>query len=75
MRHRGVPPDDEVELRQLPPVVNLVGDEILTGAVALHNGRHHVLRHIGIVGQKLLGVLGEAVAAIAERRVVIVFQR
>ncbi len=22
MRHRGVPPDDEVELRQLPPVVN-----------------------------------------------------
>ncbi len=51
---------------------NFVGNEVLTGAVALDNGGHHGLRYIGIVGQKLFGVLREAVAAIAKARVVIV---
>ena len=49
-----------------------VGDEVLAGAVALDDGRHHVLGHVGIVGQQLLGVLGEAVAAVAEGGVVVV---
>ena len=51
---------------------DFVGNEVLTGAVALDNGGHHVLGHIGIVGQELLGVLGEAIAAITKRGVVVV---
>ena len=51
---------------------HLVGNEVLTGAVALDDGGHHILRHVGIVGQELFGVLWQAVAAIAEARVVIV---
>ena len=51
---------------------DLISNEVLTGAVALHNGGHHVLGNIGIVGQQLFGVLGQAVAAIAEAGVVIV---
>ena len=51
---------------------HLVGDEVLARAVALHDGRHHVLRHVGIVGQQLLGVLRQTVAAVAEARVVVV---
>ena len=38
-----------------------VGDVVLTRAVALDDGGHHVLRHVGVVGQELLGVLGQAV--------------
>ena len=49
----------------------LVGNEVLAGAVALYNGTHHVLGHILIVGQELLGVLGQAIASITEARVVI----
>ena len=51
---------------------HLVGNKILASAVALNDGRHHVLGHICIVGQKLLGVLGQAVAAVAEARVIVV---
>ena len=51
---------------------HLVGNEVLTGAVALDNGGHHVLGNIGIVGQQLFGILGQAVAAIAEAGVIIV---
>ena len=51
---------------------DLPGDEVLPRAVALHDGRHHVLRHVLVVRQELLSVLGEAVAAVAERRVVVV---
>ena len=36
---------------------HLVSYEVFTGAVALHNGAHHVLRHICIVGKELFGVL------------------
>ena len=50
----------------------LARDEVLARAVALHDGSHHVLGHVGVVGQQLLGVLGEAVAAVAERRVIVV---
>ena len=49
----------------------LVGDEVLACAVALDDGLDEVLRHVFVVGQQLLGVLGQAVAAVAERRVVV----
>ena len=44
---------------------DLVGDEVLPRPVAFDDGGHHVLWDILVVSQKLLGVLGEAVAAIA----------
>ena len=49
----------------------LVGNEVLTGAVALYNGAHHVLRNICIVGQELLGVLGQAITTIAKAGVIV----
>lgn len=51
---------------------HLVGDEVLAGAVGLHDGLDKVLRHVLVVGQQLLGVLGQAVAAVAEAGVVVV---
>lgn len=51
---------------------HLVGDEVLAGAVGLHDGLDEVLRHIPVVRQQLLGVLGQAIAAVAEARVVVV---
>ena len=50
---------------------HLVGYEILTGPVALHYSRHHVLWNIGVICEQLFGVLGKAVASISERRVVV----
>lgn len=43
-----------------------VGDEVLAGAVALNDCRHHALRHISIVGEQLLGILWKAIAAVAK---------
>ena len=51
---------------------HLVGDEVLAGAVGLHDRLDQVLRHVPVVGQQLLGVLGQAVAAVAEAGVVVV---
>ena len=51
---------------------HLVGDEVLAGAVGIHDGLDQVLRHVPVVGQQLLGVLGQAVAAVAEAGVVVV---
>ena len=48
-----------------------VGYEVLTGAVRLYDGFDQVLRHIGVVGQELLGVFGQTITAVAKRRVVI----
>ena len=48
-----------------------VGDMILACAVAFHNGGDHILRHVGIIRQQLLGVLGQAIAAVAEGGIVI----
>ena len=82
LHRQAIDTDGDIFLRALTPVAisgiiaglaeYLVGNEVLTGAIALDNGGHHVLGHIGIVGQKLLGVLGEAVAAIAKTWVVVV---
>ena len=49
-----------------------IGDVVLARAVALDDGGHHVLGHVGVVGQELLGVLGQAIAAVAEGGVVVV---
>ena len=51
---------------------HFVGDEVLAGVVALHDGLDQVLGHVPVVGQQLLGVLGQAVAAVAEGGVVVV---
>ena len=53
-------------------VQHRVGDVVLAGAVALDYGLNQVLRDIGIIGKELLGVFREAVAAVAEGRVVVV---
>lgn len=45
---------------------HLVGNEVLARAVALYDGRHHVLGNVGVVGEQLLGVFRQAVAAVAE---------
>ena len=49
-----------------------VGNKVLSCAVGFHDGRHHILRNILEIGQKLLGVLGQAVAAVAEGGVIVV---
>jgi len=50
---------------------DLLGDEILARAVCLHNRMDQVLRYIAVVGQQLLGVLRQAIAAIAKAGVVV----
>ena len=49
-----------------------VGDEFLADGIALHHGLDHGLRDVLVVGEQLLGVLGQAVAAVAEAGVVVV---
>ena len=49
-----------------------IRDKILAGGVALNDSFDQVLRHVFVVGQQLLGVLGQAVAAVAETGVVVV---
>ena len=51
---------------------HLVGHEVLAGAVGVHDGLDQALGHVLVVGQQLLGVLGQAVAAVAEAGVVVV---
>lgn len=51
---------------------HLVGHEVLAGAVGVHDGLDQVLWYVLVVGQQLLGVLGQAVAAVAEAGVVVV---
>ena len=51
---------------------HLVGDEVLARAVGIHDGLDQVLGHVLVVRQQLLGVLGQAVAAVAEAGVVVV---
>ena len=49
-----------------------VGDVVFAGAVAVDDGLDEVLGHVVEVGEQLLGVFGEAVAAVAEAGVVVV---
>ena len=48
-----------------------VSDEVLTSAVAVNYRLDQVLRDVSVVRKKLLRVLRKAVAAVAERRVVV----
>ena len=52
-------------------VEHAVGDEVFARGVGVDDGAHEVLRHVLVVGQELLGVLRQAVAAVAERGIVI----
>ena len=45
--------------------------EFLACAVCIHNGFDKVLRHLIVVGKKLLGVLRQAVAAVTEAGIVV----
>ena len=36
----------------------LIRNEVLAGAVALHDGSHHVLGNVLVIGQQLLRILG-----------------
>ena len=49
-----------------------VGNEVLADGVALHHGLNQGLGDVLVVGEQLLGVLGQAVVAVAEARVVVV---
>ncbi len=49
-----------------------IGYVVLTGAVALHDGLDEVFGYVGVVGKELFGVLGQAVAAVAEGGIVVV---
>ena len=51
---------------------HLIGNEVLTCAVAFNNGMYQILRHVCIVCQQLLRVFRQAVTAVAEARIVIV---
>ena len=48
-----------------------VGDEVFARGVRVDDGAHEVLGHVLVVGQELLGVLRQAVAAVTERGVVV----
>ena len=53
-------------------VQHAVRDEILSRPVGVHNRRNQILRNILIIGQELLRVLREAIAAVSEGRIVVV---
>ena len=44
----------------------LVSNEILSGAVRIHDGLDKILRHVIVVRQKLFRVFREAISAVAE---------
>ena len=48
-----------------------VGDEVFARGVGVDDGAHEVLGHVLVVGQELLGILRQAVAAVAERGVIV----
>jgi hypothetical protein len=50
---------------------HLLGYEILARPVHLDDRLKEVLRHLRVIRQKLLGILGQAIANIAEGRVVV----
>ena len=45
-----------------------VGDEVLAGSVAFHDGLDQVFRHVLIVGYELLGILGQGVMIISRSK-------
>ncbi len=53
-------------------VEDVEGDEVLARRVGVDDRGDQRLRDVGVVGQQLPGVLGQAVAAVAEGRVVVV---
>ncbi len=47
-------------------------NEVLARGVGLDDGVDDVLRHVAVVGEELLGILGQAGATVAEAGVVVV---
>ena len=45
---------------------HLVGHKVLVGIVGLHDDHDQVLGYVLVVGEQLLGVLGQAVTAVTE---------
>ena len=64
--HREAVDAHQGTLNPLDSLQDLLGHEVLAGAVRLHDGGHQVLGDVGVVGEELLGVLGQAVSAVAE---------
>src|SRR5690606_5094000 len=54
------------------PGADLVGDVVLSRAIGVHDRADKVLGYEAVVGQQLFGVLGQAVATVAEARIVVV---
>ena len=51
---------------------DLVRDEFLSDGVGFDDGFNHGLRDVFIVGEELLGILGQAITSVSERGVVVV---
>ena len=67
--------DKGILLRVVIPACHfkyLIGNEVFAGSVALDDGCHHVLGDVGVVGEELLGVFGEAIAAVTEGGIIVV---
>ena len=47
-------------------------DEVLARTVGLYDRLNEVLRHVPVVREQLLGVFGQAVSAVAKRRIIVV---
>lgn len=50
---------------------DMVCNVLLSGLIGLHHRADHGFRHIPVIGQKLLRILGQAVAAVAEGRIIV----
>ena len=76
LHHLSVRAHDRLRLAPVHAVPHhlqhLVGNEVLTGAVGIHDGLDQILGHVAVVGKQLLGVLGQAVAAVSEAGVAVV---
>lgn len=51
---------------------HLVGNEVFPGAVAFDDCLNKVFGNVGVVGQQLLGIFGQAVASVSETWVIVV---
>jgi hypothetical protein len=53
------------------PREHIAGDEVFACGVGVDEGLDEVLGHLAVVGEQLMGLLGQAIAAVAEGRVVV----
>lgn len=48
-----------------------IRDKILAGTIGFHDGLNQVLRHIRIIGQELLRILRQTIAAVAKAWIIV----